>query len=192
MFSGITETKLTIQRITTSASVVSVIFKRPRHRCVLGGSVLVQGICSTIAAITKTTITVQYMPETLRCTTVSEWKVGQQCNAEWPITLQTELSGSIISGHVDAIAAIGDVKNNKRDYIITIVCPKKDSSYLLPKGGITIDGVNLTIQVVQKNILQVHLIPYTLQHTTLNSLRLHDKVNLEYDYITKIVCSKIK
>lgn len=192
MFSGITETKLTIQRITTSASVVSVIFKRPRHRCVLGGSVLINGICSTITAITKTAITVQYMPETLRCTTVSGWKVRQRCNAEWPITLQTELSGSIVSGHVDAVGTVHNIEHSVHGHKVTITCPKKDVRLLIHKGGITINGVNLTISVIKKNTVAVHLIPYTLHHTTLNGLQLHDRVNLEYDYITKIVCSKIK
>lgn len=192
MFSGITETSLIVQQIKKNPDSISIVFKRPHHRCLLGGSILLNGICSTITAVTKATVTVQYMPETVRLTTVSRWRSRQQVNAEWPLTLQTELSGSIVSGHVDAVGTVQRFTHDRHGYSLTIACPKSANPYLIHKGGITINGVNLTITAVKKNQVTVHLIPYTLEHTTLNSLVLHDKVNLEYDYIAKIVVQYLK
>ncbi len=188
MFSGITQTTIIIQRIDQSKGLLRMQLKKPsQRRFSLGGSILLNGICSTITTVDNATFTVEFMPETRRITTVNQWRVGDGINAEWPVTLRTELSGSIVSGHVDAIGTVQSLQHNQQDVRLTLRYPQANRCYLVPKGSITINGVNLTIMTIAKTTVTVNLIPYTLTHTILNSLQPHDTVNLEYDYITKVI-----
>ena len=60
---------------------------------------------------------------------------------------------------------------------------------LVPKGPVTVDGVSLTVgQRLTPNTFTVHLIPETLRQTTLAWRQRGDDVNLELDYVGKLVC----
>ena len=86
-------------------------------------------------------------------------------------------------GHVDEVAkCIRRVGNTFYFQVST-----KGSRYCVPKGSIGIDGVSLTISDVSQNIISVNLIPHTMEHTTLGSIRPHSFVNMEFDYIAKIL-----
>jgi riboflavin synthase len=53
---------------------------------------------------------------------------------------------------------------------------------------VTVDGVSLTVNALPTSgMIQVSLIPFTLQHTTLSELRVGDRVHLEADVIGKYV-----
>ena len=77
--------------------------------------------------------------------------------------------------------------NNTNGYAISVEFPASNSSLVIYKGSITIDGVSLTVTSCVKNVLEVALIPHTLSSTTLGSLKEGDLVNLEFDVIGKYV-----
>ena len=58
---------------------------------------------------------------------------------------------------------------------------------MVPKGSVAIDGVSLTIAEVGNAGFRVAAIPETLGRTTLGSVRIGDKVNVEIDIIVKVV-----
>jgi riboflavin synthase len=62
-------------------------------------------------------------------------------------------------------------------------------SQMAPKGSIAVDGVSLTLVDVDRDRFSVALIPHTLAATTLGSLRIGDRVNLETDVLAKYVMS---
>ena len=64
--------------------------------------------------------------------------------------------------------------------------------YVLHKGFIGIDGISLTIGEVVNNRFCVHLIPETLDRTTLGKKRLGDKVNIEIDPQTQAVVDTVE
>ncbi|MBI2415155.1 MAG: riboflavin synthase [Candidatus Kerfeldbacteria bacterium] len=186
MFTGIVQQRLTIQHIQPLATGQSVTFTAPQPALDSGDSILIQGICSTITRVDAATITVEYMPETIRCSTVGQWHVGQQCNMETPVTPTTVLSGWIVTGHIDSATTITAL-SALPDASITLAIPPAYQSLVMAKGCITIDGVNLTVAAIQSNHCTVKLIPYTLQHTTLGHQSVGNQVNIEFDYIAKIV-----
>ena len=59
--------------------------------------------------------------------------------------------------------------------------------YCIPKGSIAIDGISLTIAKIEANIIQIALIPHTLENTTLGSKNKSDTLNIETDIIGKYV-----
>jgi riboflavin synthase len=65
------------------------------------------------------------------------------------------------------------------------------AKYLAYKGSITVNGVSLTVNAVndvaQGSEISINLIPHTVQHTSLGSLRAGSAVNLEIDTVARYV-----
>jgi len=58
----------------------------------------------------------------------------------------------------------------------------------IPLGSITVEGVSLTVNAVPRpGVIQLSLIPFTFQHTTLGQLQPGDAVHVEGDTIGKYV-----
>jgi len=58
----------------------------------------------------------------------------------------------------------------------------------IPRGAITVDGVSLTInELPGKDLVQISLIPFTREHTTLGTLGVGDRVHVEGDTLGKYV-----
>jgi riboflavin synthase len=57
--------------------------------------------------------------------------------------------------------------------------------YCIEKGSLTVDGVALTVATLRDDGVEVALVPFTLEHTTLSSLRPGAEVNVEVDLLAK-------
>jgi riboflavin synthase len=58
---------------------------------------------------------------------------------------------------------------------------------MVPLGCVAVDGVSLTIVFLGSDSFTVSLIPRTLEHTTLDKVKIADVVNIETDIIIKAV-----
>lgn len=180
MFTGIVQEQVTIQQIISSATGRTVLFSLPQwDPLLLGESVLLNGVCSTVTEVAERNFGVEYMSETIKRTTVARWQVDQLIHAEPSVTPTTRLSGSIVFGHVDGIGVVKVVDP------LVITVPVQLKPYLFLKGGVTVDGVNVTISQCQETNITIHLIPETIKRTHLGSLQIGDQVNIEADYIAK-------
>jgi riboflavin synthase len=61
------------------------------------------------------------------------------------------------------------------------------SRYVVQKGSIAIDGISLTVNEHWREEVQITLIPYTIEKTTLKDKKAGDRVNLEADILGKYV-----
>ena len=170
-----------------------------------GESISVNGCCLTVhrgagGAVSDNAwrmLRFDVVPETLRCTTTGELRVGQRVHLEHAATPTTLLGGHIVQGHVDGVAEIVHVSRDGGEHRVRLRMPSPLRQYIIPKGSIAVNGVSLTIALVgaavgDDNTFDVALIPATLTLTTLGSLKPGDRVNLEADYIAKIVVQNIQ
>ncbi len=148
-----------------------------------GESVSIQGICLTVTRVSKTGFSVDAMKQTMTRTTVPGWRGGDHVNLERSLRADSRLGGHIMLGHIDDVGKVVRIKTN--EYFFEI--DPAFSRYLVPRGSIGIDGASLTISSVTKNMFSVSLIPYTLKHTTFTDLRVGKRVNVEYDYLARLV-----
>lgn len=185
MFTGIVQERLTITAITPGNPMIVCVSLPQWGPLALGESILLHGICSTVIVITAQDFTVEYMAETVRRTTVGDWQVGDQIHAEPALTLQTKLSGNLVYGHVDCTAVVVAPA-------LTVEIPDAYQSYLINQGSITINGVNLTIVTVAKSRCTVNLIPETARRTSLADLAVGNRVNIEFDYLTKVIVESVR
>lgn len=186
MFSGIIETSAKAQKIENKGNGLRLFFKQPKRFSVtLGDSISVDGICSTVEKKTARGFWVYYMPETLKKTTLSQISSSHQFNLEMPLTLQSFVSGHLVSGHIDITAKVSSVEKEQKARLVKFTIDKKFTRYIIYKGSIAVNGVSLTVVSVENNSFSVSLIPYTLSHTNLGQLKVEDLVNIEVDQIAK-------
>lgn len=199
MFSGIIKNIGTVTRATKKTGGVEYevtpklyakadeIAHTMRRSWKIGESVLVAGICSTIIKKTARSFLVFHMPETLAKTTSAEWKKGTQVNIEPSLKVGDDISGHIVSGHVDGIARVVSIVPKGECRRITFSLSKELAHYLIPKGSVAVDGVSLTVVDAGKQSFSIALIPHTLKHTTLGTLKKDDRVNIEVDTMAKYI-----
>lgn len=165
---------------------------RMQHLTVMGESIAVNGVCLTVLPNSDYIAWFDVSPETLKVTNLSTLQVGQRVNIERAMQLSARLGGHYVTGHVDTTAVVQAI-HAVGDYVELTIAgfDAQAGKYLLPKGSITVDGVSLTINRVEQSAIGIMLVPHTLQHTTLAELRIGQWVNIEFDYIARIIAHQL-
>lgn len=165
-------------RLTISCGKVLSDLKR-------GDSISCSGTCLTAMEIDGNSFTADVMLETLKCSSLSEVKVGDVINLERAMQHETRFGGHIVQGHVDGVGeVISRDRSDNWDWV-RIRIPADLMKYVVMKGSITIDGISLTVNELGEDHIAVSLIPETLEVTTLGYKQPGDKVNVEADVLAK-------
>ena len=91
----------------------------------------------------------------------------------------------MVSGHVDTTTTVRS-REPAGDYTVwRFELPKGQERLIVPKGSVTLDGVSLTVNLVERDQFSVAIIPHTAAVTRFGSLRVGDRVNLELDLVAK-------
>ncbi len=153
----------------------------------LGASVACAGACLTVTGTGEGWFAVQASAETLARTTLGRWREGTPINLERALKLGDELGGHILSGHVDAVAAIVARRPEGDSLRLVIEVPAPFAQAIASKGSVALDGVSLTVNEVEDRRFGVNIIPHTQAKTTLGSAQPGDRVNLEIDVLARYV-----
>jgi len=154
-------------------------------------SVAHNGVCLTVVGIQGKVYEVVAIDETLQKTSLGTWQVGDRVNLERAMKLGDRLDGHIVQGHVDQTAVCHLIEDAQGSRVFTFHYDPSLGNMTIEKGSITVNGVSLTVVGSQKGAFSVAVIPYTYEHTCFHTLRVGDKVNLEFDVIGKYVLAKI-
>ncbi len=157
----------------------------------VGDSLAVEGACLTVSLIEGEELHFYVGHETINVTAVGSFKPGQCVNLERAMRADTRVGGHFVSGHIDGTGSIDAIRIKDEERLLTIEYPASLAAQLIPKGSIAVNGVSLTVADLGKTKFDVMIIPFTWEHTSLNSLKLHDRVNLECDMIGKYVLRSI-
>jgi len=186
MFTGIIKKVSTVENISRKNESLFVAIKKPKGwKIWLGQSIAINGVCSTVKKILKDSFVVEYMPETIKKTTVGEYAKGTLVNLETSMKLSDLLDGHIVQGHVDTRGKILSVKKVKTSNVLTIKVPAKFMKFIVDKGSVAIDGISLTVVDTGKDWLTVSLVSFTLENTNLGKIKKGDEVNIETDVLAK-------
>ncbi|MGP1366965.1 MAG: riboflavin synthase [Schwartzia sp. (in: firmicutes)] len=153
----------------------------------VGDSIAVNGVCLTVTAFDACSFTADVMPETFRRTTFGALSLGSSVNLERALPLGGRLGGHLVSGHVDGVGQIVDVREEKNARILRISAPPDILRYVIEKGSVAIEGVSLTVAAVTAAWFSVSLIPHTREITTLHQKKSGDRLNIENDVVGKYV-----
>jgi len=193
MFTGLVETMGTIGERTEPGTKkakgdlveLTIESQEIAPALTLGDSVAVSGVCLTATHIDPPRFRVDVAQETLRRTTLGQRASGDVINLELPLRADARLGGHFVQGHVDCVARVTHAGPRDGDYVLSFAHADEAGPLVVEKGSIAIDGVSLTVTGCGPSWLEVMLIPYTLDVTTLGRLSPGDDVNLEYDILAK-------
>jgi riboflavin synthase len=153
----------------------------------IGASISCNGCCLTVVEKGPDWFAVDASRETLDLTTLGAWTAGMRVNLERALKAGDELGGHIVSGHVDGLALVDDIRDEDGSKRFTIVPPAELFRFIAPKGSVALDGVSLTVNEVGGNSFGVNIIPHTLSVTTFGTLRAGDRLNMEIDQMARYV-----
>lgn len=155
----------------------------------IGASIACSGICLTVIERGRTGnrswFAVDAAAETLRMTTAADWERGSCLNLERSLRLGDELGGHLVSGHVDGIAELVARDDFVDMSVLSARVPSGLACFIAPKGSVALEGVSLTVNKIEADIFSVLIIPHTLKVTTLGTLAIGAKLNLEVDIMAR-------
>lgn len=153
----------------------------------LGESIAVNGVCLTVVEFDEVSFQADASNETLSLTTLGALKPGALVNLERAMRPTDRLGGHLVSGHVDGIGAVIDIREDARAQRWRFSAPAPLLRYIAKKGSICVDGVSLTVNEVDSHGFEVALIPHTVSHTAFSQTSVGDSVNLEIDLVARYV-----
>ena len=188
MFTGIIETLGTITNLRedldnlhiTVASSISAELK-------IDQSVAHNGVCLTVVSMSPGEHIVTAIAETLDKTNLGELKTGDLVNLERCMQMNGRLDGHIVQGHVDQTAICTALVEREGSWEYTFEYDASAGNITVEKGSICVNGISLTVVNSQNNSFSVAIIPYTYEHTNLQTVKPGSTVNLEFDIIGKYV-----
>ena len=152
-----------------------------------GDSVAVNGACLTATSVDERAFEADAMHQTLGLTTLGDLKPGSRVNLELPLRAADRLGGHIVQGHVDGTGSVTETGDDGFARRLKVELPVELLPYVVEHGSIAIEGVSLTVASVADPVLEVSLIPETLERTTLGSLEPGSRVNVECDVLARYV-----
>lgn len=188
MFTGIIEATGQIDRITPKSGDVEVQVLCPMldmGDVQMGDSIATNGICLTVVDFGRGHFVADVSAETLRRTTLGQWRSGTTVNLEKALLPTTRLGGHLVSGHVDGIGTIVASRQDARSLYFEVEAPRELARYLAEKGSITIDGISLTINHLRGAVLSLNLVPHTVGRTNIGDWKTGTRVNLEVDVLAR-------
>ena len=157
-----------------------------------GESISVNGVCLTAVSINQASFAADVSPETARVTSIAGLKTGSIVNLERSLLANGRFGGHVVQGHIDDVGAIIEIVREVDFWRVKIGYPEVLRRYIVYKGAIALDGISLTVAQIGQSELDVQIVPFTWEHTNLNSRSSGDQVNIECDIIGKYVAQMLK
>lgn len=188
MFTGLVTAVGTVSEATPRDGGRDLVVRAPYDDLADGESVAVNGACLTVARRGEGWFAVHVVATSLGRTTFAERRPGDRVNLERALRVGDRMGGHWVQGHVDGVGTVESVSEGADGWLVDIVVPPAVADVSIPLGSVTVDGVSMTVNALPRpGVLQLSLVPFTLQHTTLGALRPGDRVQLEGDLVGKHV-----
>ncbi|PZR28942.1 MAG: riboflavin synthase [Citrobacter freundii] len=188
MFTGIVEAKAVIREVLSNGSNKTYWVESPlSEEFKVDQSVSHSGVCLTVEEIKGGMHRVTAIAETLEKTNMNQWVVGSLVNIERCLPFNGRLDGHFVQGHVDTTGTCISKTDKLGSWEYEIAFPEEFAGLVIEKGSISLNGISLTIFNVGKDHFTVAIIPYTYEHTDIQSVEPGSTVNLEFDVLGKYI-----
>ena len=194
MFTGLVETVGSVESLRPAGPGVRLLVRAGMvaEDAALGDSIAVNGCCLTVVEMTGDCLGFDAGSETLSRTNIGILAPGSRVNLERSLKVGDRLGGHYVSGHIDALGTLEEIKQEGAWAFYWFRVPPELTRQMASKGSIAVDGVSLTLVNVELGRFSVALIPHTLEATTLGNLAPGDAVNIETDILAKYVEQQLK
>ena len=190
MFTGIIEDIGRVDNITQSENENTYtieVSKIDTNELKIGESIAVNGACLTVISIEGSKFKVEASHETLDKTNLSNLRINSNVNLERALKVSDRLGGHIVTGHIDGVAVVEEVRPVGESMEFYFKVPDGLKKYFINKGSVAVDGISLTVNEVIDDKFSVNIIPHTQVETIIADLVAGDEVNIECDILGKYV-----
>ena len=188
MFTGIIAALGKVTTLQPKGGDLSLLIDAGKLDCndvKLGDSIAINGVCLTVVSMQGKQLAFDVSQETIARSSLAGLTTGSQVNLEKALAVGDRLGGHFVSGHVDGLGQVSNIKEVARSWQMAIAVPAELQRYIAEKGSICIDGASLTVNKVTPSGFEVNIIPHTLQETIIKDYQVGSKVNLEVDLIAR-------
>ena len=188
MFTGIVATTGRIRNITVVEDRMQITVEASFGDLVLGESVAIDGACLTVVETLTGAFRVDAVVTTRGRTKFDQVREGDRVNLERALSVGERLGGHFVQGHVDGVGNVVGLRQESDALLIDIEMPQDVAEISVLHGSIAVNGVSMTINALpSETVVQISVIPFTLEHTNLGDLVVGDRVHLESDMLGKFV-----
>jgi riboflavin synthase len=188
MFTGIVTAVGEVVEAERGPDRLALTIRSPYADLGIGDSIAVNGACLTVVARDADTFRVDVIVTTRGRTSLESLTAGDRVNLERALAVGERLGGHFVQGHVDGLGEIVGLRPEEDAWLMDIRLPPEVAELSIPHGSIAIDGVSLTISdMLDDGTVQIGLIPFTMEQTTLGERRIGDTVQVEADMLGKYV-----
>ncbi len=207
MFTGIVQGIATVAAVTDRPGLRSFRLAFPPGFCeglAIGASVAVDGTCLTVTALHRAsgqdgieTADFDVMQQSLALTTLAGLRPGSRVNVERAARDGAEIGGHPLSGHVDFMAQLAEIRRPENNHVLRIAVPLPWMRYVFAKGYIAVNGASLTVAQAERGPggsgwFEVWLIPETLRMTTFGDKVVGDALNIEIERQTQVFVDTVR
>lgn len=188
MFTGIIETLGEVSNLEKEGSNLHITISADLSKELkIDQSVAHNGVCLTVVDSNNESYTVTAIEETLQKTNLGRLNIGSKINLERCMQMNGRLDGHIVQGHVDQVATCIKREELNGSWEYRFKYDPSSGHVTVEKGSVCVNGISLTVVHSTTDEFSVFIIPYTYEHTNLNTVHPNDLVNLEFDIIGKYV-----
>ncbi len=188
MFTGIITDIGIVRSIDTSGDwKIRIDTKHDLTNVPIGASISCSGVCLTVVEKDTHSFLIQASHETLNKTALRDWKTGSKVNLELSLKMGDELGGHLVFGHVDGLGQVTSIKQVGNSHHVTVKLPDELKQFAAPKGSIALDGISLTVNAVENDIIHLMIIPHTWTVTSWGDLAVGQHVHIEIDMLARYV-----
>ena len=192
MFTGIIESIGKVKNIEKDGKNYHFTFQSDISKNLkIDQSVAHNGVCLTVTSQNNMEHQVTAIYETIQKTNMNSLKIGSLVNLERCLKIGDRLDGHLVQGHVDDTIVCTKINEEDGSWRIGFEGENLNEKLIVDKGSICINGISLTVAKINKNFVEVAIIPYTFENTNFKQLKINDKVNIEYDILGKYILKNI-
>ncbi|HOB93310.1 MAG TPA: riboflavin synthase subunit alpha [Aquabacterium sp.] len=198
MFTGIVQALATVAELTDLPGLRSFTLDFPPGfdaGLAIGASVACDGVCLTVTRLpAPNRACFDVMQQSLGLTTLGGLAVGSRLNVERAAKDGAEIGGHPLSGHVDCLGTLLDIRQPQNNHVLRIGVPASHMRYVFAKGYIAVNGASLTVAEANRRErwFEVWLIPETLRMTTFGDKRPGDALHIEIERSTQVVVDTVR
>lgn len=201
MFTGIVQGIATVSALRERPGLRSFTLQFPPGFAAgleIGASVAVDGTCLTVTALHgEAAADFDVMQQTLALTTLGALRDGSRVNVERSAKSGAEVGGHVLSGHVDAVATLSQLRRPENNHVLRFEVPAPWMNYVFNKGFMAVNGASLTVADSHRapdgsGWFEVWLIPETLRMTTFGDKAEGARVNLEIERQTQVIVDTVE
>ncbi len=193
MFTGLIESVGAVADIRPVAGGFQLRIRTPlAGELADGESVAVNGVCLTATAARDGEMHADIGAETARITTLGSLRPGDPVNLERAMRAGSRFGGHFVQGHVDGTGTVEQLREEGDTRWLVIGYPPALAAFLVAKGSVAVDGISLTVAILEAGRFEVMIVPFTWGHTALPALRRGGRVNLECDMVGKYVARAVE